>query len=191
KADAQQTIDARGKLVVPGLIDIHCHAAQTKDGPSLVLSDGVTSYIDAGSYGADGIDRAAALVRGGPNLGRILCNISRIGVDTDRGELHDLRLADVVRARDAIERNRDVVVGIKARLSANVTGPNDLEALRLAQAVAVPLELPVMVHIGQSYSPLPAILALLKPGDVITHLYAPGPNGTLDENGRVRPEVFS
>jgi dihydroorotase len=191
KADAAQTIDARGKLVVPGLIDVHCHAAQTKDGPSLVLSDGVTSFIDAGSYGADRIDQAAALVRGGPNLGRVLVNISRIGVDTDKGELHDLSLANVGLARAAIERNRDVVVGIKARLSANVTGPNDLEALRRAQEVAVPIGLPVMVHIGQSYSPLRAILALLKRGDIITHLYAPGPNGILDDNGRILPEVLA
>ena len=31
-ADAAETIDARGKIVVPGLIDIHTHAARVKDG---------------------------------------------------------------------------------------------------------------------------------------------------------------
>src|SRR5262245_8784975 len=39
-ADGVETIDARGKLVVPGLIDIHTHAARIKDGPSLCLADG-------------------------------------------------------------------------------------------------------------------------------------------------------
>jgi dihydroorotase len=48
-ADAAETIDARGKLVVPGLIDIHTHAARTKDGPTLCLADGVTGFVDAGS----------------------------------------------------------------------------------------------------------------------------------------------
>jgi dihydroorotase len=191
KADAAEIIDARGRLVVPGLIDIHCHAALSKDGPPLVLLDGVTSYIDAGSYGADGIDQAAAMVKGGPNLGRLLVNISRIGVDTQKGELHDLSLADVDLARAAIARNRDVVVGVKVRLSTNVTGANDLEALRRAQEAAAPFGLPVMVHIGQSYSPLPAILSLLKRGDVITHVYAPGPNGTLDGSARILPEVLA
>src|SRR5262249_50529315 len=167
---------------------VHCHAAAAKDGPSLVLLDGVTSYIDAGSYGADGIDQAAAVVKRGPNLGRLLVNISRIGIDIQKGELHDLSLADVDLARAAIARNRDVVVGIKARLSNNVTGANDLEALRRAQEAASPFGLPVMVHIGQSYSPLPAILSLLKRGDVITHVYAPAPNGVLDDSGRVLPE---
>src|SRR2546427_12241223 len=30
-ADAAATLDARGKIVVPGLLDIHTHAARTKD----------------------------------------------------------------------------------------------------------------------------------------------------------------
>src|SRR5882672_5811471 len=38
---ATTTIDARGKLVVPGLIDIHTHAARTLEGPGMVLADGV------------------------------------------------------------------------------------------------------------------------------------------------------
>ncbi|WP_394849993.1 amidohydrolase family protein [Pendulispora brunnea] len=191
KADAPETIDARGKLVTPGLIDIHCHAAQLKDGPALVLLDGVTSYLDGGSYGADGIDQAASLVKSGPNLGRLLVNISRIGVDTQKGELRDLSLADVDLARAAIARNRGVVIGVKVRLSNNVTGPNDLEALRRAQEAATPFGLPLMIHIGQSYSPLPAILSLLKRGDVVTHVYAPAPNGILDDSGRILPEVLS
>src|SRR6266567_1288482 len=48
-ADATETIDARGKLVVPGLIDIHTHATRANDGPALCLADGVTGLIDAGS----------------------------------------------------------------------------------------------------------------------------------------------
>src|SRR6476660_2082978 len=35
-AGAAQTLDARGKLVVPGLIDIHTHAARAAGGPALV-----------------------------------------------------------------------------------------------------------------------------------------------------------
>jgi dihydroorotase len=191
KADAAEILDARGRLVVPGLIDVHCHAAQSNDAPRLVLLDGVTSYLDAGTYGADGIDQAVARVKAGPNFGRLLINISRIGVDNQKGELHDLNLVDVDLARAAIARNRDVVIGIKARLSNRFTGANDLEALRRAQEAARPFGLPVMVHIGQSYSPLPAILSLLKRGDVITHVYAPDPNGIFDDSGRILPQVLT
>ena len=92
-------------------------------------------------------------------------------------------------AQGAIARNRDVVVGVKARLSESVAGTNDLEALRRAQEAAAPFNLPVMIHVGQNYSPMRAILPLLKRGDIVTHMYAPAPNGILDDQGRLFPDV--
>jgi dihydroorotase len=184
--DATETIDARGKYVVPGLIDIHTHAG--RGGAPLALADGVTGWVDAGSLGADGIDAAVAAAASAPNRGRFLINISRTGV-APGGELMDLSNADVGLARGAIGRHRDFIVGVKARLSNNVAGTNDLEALRRAQAAAG--HLPVMIHIGQSYSPMRAILALLKRGDIVTHMYAPAPNSIFDDNGRVLPEVLA
>jgi dihydroorotase len=74
-------------------------------------------------------------------------------------------------------------------LSNNVAGTDDLEALRRAQAAAG--HLPVMIHVGQSYSPMRAILPLLKRGDIVTHMYAPAPNSIFDDNGRVFPEVLA
>jgi dihydroorotase len=189
-AAAAETIDARGKVVAPGLVDIHSHAARSKEGPPLALLDGVTAWLDAGSYGADGIDQGAAIARGSSTVGRLLVNIARVGV-APGGELHDINLANVDLARGAIARNRDVVIGVKARLSNAVADVNDLEALRRAQEAAAPFGLPVMIHVGQSYSPMRAILPLLKRGDVVTHVYAPAPNGILDDNGRVYPEVLA
>jgi dihydroorotase len=190
-ADAAETIDARGKLVTAGLIDIHTHAARSKEGPPMCLQDGVTGWVDAGSGGADNIDAMAAVARGAPQIGRCLVNIARTGVVTPTGELHDINAADVAMAKAAVERHRDVVVGVKARLSDNVAGANDLEALRRAQEVATSFNLPVMIHVGQNYSPLRSILALLKRGDIITHIYAPGKNGILDEKGILSPDVMA
>src|ERR1700680_1577752 len=190
-AEAKETIDARGKIVAPGLIDIHTHAGRSKDGPQLALQDGVTCWVDAGSGGADNIDEVAAVARGAPQIGRVLVNIARTGVITPEGELHDVNSANVALAQGAIARNRDVVVGVKARLSNNVAGANDLEALRRAQEAAAPFNLPVMIHVGQNYSPLRAILALLKRGDIVTHMYAPGMNGILDDIGVLLPEVMA
>jgi hypothetical protein len=171
--DAPDVIDARGKIVAPGLIDIHSHAGRTKEGPPLCLQDGVTGWVDAGSAGADNIDQVAAVARGAPQIGCVPVNISRTGVDSAAGELNDLNKVSVDLARGAIARHRDVVVGVKARLSASVGGANDLEALRRAQEAAAPFNLPVMIHVGQNFSPMRAILPLLKRGDIVTHLYAP------------------
>jgi dihydroorotase len=188
--DASETIDARGKIVAPGLIDIHTHAGRSKEGPPMCLQDGVTCWVDAGSGGADNVDQVAAIARGAPQIGRILVNIARTGI-TPEGELHDLCSASVALAQGAIARHRDVVVGVKARLSNNVAGANDLEALRRAQEAAAAFNLPVMIHVGQNYSPLRAILALLKRGDIVTHMYAPGMNGILDDKGVLIPEVMA
>ena len=185
--DATETIDARGKLVVPGLIDIHTHAGRSKEGPPMCLQDGVTGWVDAGSGGADNMDEVAAIARSAPQIGRCLINIARTGV-APGGELQDLTRANVDLARGAIARNRDVVIGVKARMSNNVAGTNDLEALRRAQAAADGL--PVMIHVGQNYSPLRSYLSLLKRGDIVTHIYAPAPNGLLDDKGKLIPDVM-
>jgi dihydroorotase len=186
-AEAADTIDARGKIVAPGLIDIHTHAARDKEGPRICLQDGVTGWVDCGSAGADNIDQIAAVARAAPQIGRVLVNISRTGNAGD-GELIDINRADVGLARGAIARHRDVVIGVKARLSLPIAGPNDLEGLRRAQEAAAPFNLPVMIHMGQSFSPMRAILALLKRGDIVTHMYAPAPNGILDGAGRLFDE---
>jgi dihydroorotase len=185
-----ETIDAGGKLVTPGLIDIHTHAGREPAAAGLLLRDGVTSFIDAGSAGADNIDPIAANVRAAPQVGGLLLHIARMG-NVTAGELHDIGAANVAVARGAIVRNLDVAVGIKVRLSASVAGANDLEALRRCQEVAEPLGIPIMVHIGQNYSPVRTILALMKRGDIITHPYAPGTNSILDDSGRLEPEVMS
>jgi dihydroorotase len=187
---AAETIDARGKLVVPGLIDIHTHAARFKEAPAICLADGVTCFVDAGSQGADRIDETVAIAKAAPNRGRVLINLARTGI-MPTGELMDLGRADVAAAREAIARHRDVIIGIKARLSNNVAGTDDLEALKRAQEAVAPFNLPVMIHMGQSVSPMPKILALLKRGDVVTHMFAPEPNGLLDGNGRLLPEVLA
>jgi dihydroorotase len=189
--EASETIDARGKIVAPGLIDIHTHAGRGVDGPPLCLKDGVTGWVDAGTGGADNMDAVAAIARTAPQIGRCLVNIARTGVVAPGGELHDINAANVALAQGAIARHRDVIVGVKARLSDNVTGANDLEALRRAQEAAAPFNLPVMIHVGQNHTPLRALLALLKRGDIVTHIYAPGMNGILDDNGVLHPEVMA
>ena len=188
--EAADTIDARGKLVVPGLIDIHTHAARSADGPPMMLEDGVTGWIDAGTQGADHIADPVAVAKASPQPGRVLVNIGRAGVQQD-GDAMDLARADVALAKDAIGKHRDVVVGVKARLSRDVVGTNDYEVLRRAQEAASAFNLPLMIHMGQTSSPLSKLFELLKPGDIVTHMFAPPPNSIVADDGRILPEVLA
>jgi dihydroorotase len=188
--DAADTIDAHGKLVVPGLLDIHTHAGRYPEGAGLMLQDGVTGWIDAGSQGADRIGETIANARSSPQQGRVLINIGRAGI-LPEGDTMELKRADVDAARAAIAQNRDFIAGVKARLSRDVAGENDFEVLRRAQEVATSFGLPVMIHMGQTISPLPKLIDLLKRGDIVTHMFAPPPNSIIDDSGHILPEVLA
>lgn len=186
---ATRVFDARGKLVVPGLLDIHTHTARTAEGPRMVLEDGVTGWIDAGSQGADRIADVIAVARSAPQQARVLINIGRAGL-LPEGDTMDLARADVAAAKAAIAEHRDMIVGVKARLSRDVAGGNDVEVLRRSQEVASAFGLPVMIHMGQTMSPVPVLFNLLKRGDIVTHMFAPPPNSIVDDDGRILPSVI-
>ncbi len=200
ETEARQVVDARGKIVTPGLIDIHVHVY---DGVAPLgipadpncIAKGVTTAVDAGSAGAHTFPGLRKYVINVVDT-RVLAllNISVVGqstlsTDNPWGELIDLRLANPKLAIRTIEENRDVILGVKIRLTANIAGRHDLEALRLAREVSDAVGLPIMVHIGGTFSTLPKILDLLRKGDVITHSYRAGDGGILDGNNRVLPEV--
>src|SRR6186997_2169723 len=155
-SDAGEVIDARGKVVTAGLVDIHAHIDREML-PAHCLSTGVTSLVDAGSRGADNVDELVAIAKEAPNRVRILLNLGRTGL-AGPAELLDFANADSAAARKAIDAHRDVVIGIKARLSRSVVGEHDLDAIDRAHEVTVPLKLPLMVHVGQTASPMAAIV---------------------------------
>jgi dihydroorotase len=185
-SEASDVIDASGKIVTPGLIDLHVHVAAPDLTPAMLLPDGVTSMVDGGSAGADTIDALVSVARTAPNRVRMFLNVARTGV-TGPGELLTIDAADVEAGRAAMARHREWIVGVKVRLSESVAGDHDLEAVRRARALAGAL--PVMLHVGQTYSPLPRILELLQPGDIVTHIYSPPPHSLLDDNGHVLPDI--
>jgi dihydroorotase len=187
-SEAAEVFEAAGRLVTPGLVDIHAHPRPGELTPAQVLSAGVTTVVDGGSRGADGVQDLVDVASKAPNRVRVLMNVSRLG-NQPSGELLQFDTADAEAGRAAVRKHRNVIVGVKARLSRPLAGERDLDAVRRAHEITRPFGIPVMIHIGDTRSPLHEILSLLRPGDIVTHVYAPPPNGILDANGRVLPQV--
>jgi dihydroorotase len=189
-------LDATGHLVTPGLIDIHVHVYPGVSHYGVLpdatcLARGVTTACDAGSAGADTFDGLRRYVIDVSET-RVLAylNISAIGmVSPLDNELEDLRHASLERAVGVVERHRDVIQGIKVRLSRRHVGRNGLEPLRLARKAAEAVGMPIMVHVGDTDPSLGEILAELRPRDIVTHCFHGRPHGILDKTGTVLPEV--
>jgi dihydroorotase len=191
---AARQIDARGKLVLPGLVDLHAHVYKGIHGadPEVAcLQRGTTTVLDGGSAGAAAFPGLRDhVIR--PSRARIKAwlNISSIGlIDTRVGELMNLLYVDVESAVKTVEANRDTIIGIKARLSNYVAGSDFRPALRLAREAAEAARVPIMIHIGDTNEPLPVALAMLRPGDVVTHSLTGRRHGVLDDSGRVLDAV--
>jgi len=187
-----EVLDASGHIVTPGLIDLHVHVYPGVshygiDADTHCLAHGVTTVVDAGSSGADTFEgfRRYIIDVSATRIFAFL-NISSVGMVSPRvGELEDLRFADVERAVETIERNRDVIQGVKVRLSKSLVGENGLEPLKLALRAAQAVKMPVMVHPGNTPRPLSEILAMLRDRDVLTHCFHGSKYGILDEKGDV------
>lgn len=174
RADAREIVDVTGRLVTPGLVDLHTHVFPgatywgIDPGPAAWCS-GVTTWVDAGSAGAYGLDALRAAIRGYRVRVPVLLNISAVGLTGLTGESRDLAACDVDLAITTITANRDLVYGVKARIDANTVGAHGLEPLRRAIAVARACELPVMVHVGVAPPAIAELLPLLGAGDIVTH----------------------
>jgi dihydroorotase len=195
-----RVLDATDRLVVPGLIDLHCHVywGGTMIGVEpdpLCLPAGVTTAVDLGSAGADNFAGLRRFVIE-PATTRVISflHVASIGlVNQGVGELRDNAYASVEKVVETVAANRDLIAGLKVRLGNWITGPNTAAALEVACAARDAAGVPLAVHVGNQPLPLPDVLAALRPGDIVTHvLRAPDTiNGIFDDRARLLPEVWA
>ena len=180
--DAAKSIDVKGLVVTPGLIDIHTHVYASTGEKSLAGDEsvwpdgftfrtGVTTIVDAGSSGWRNfedfkehiIDRSQT---------RVLASLNIVGAGM-RGPRFEDNIADMDgQATGAMAtRYPGIVVGIK---SAHFAGPEWEPYIQAVKAGTI-ANIPVMIDYGSNRieRPLSELLSTyLRPGDIYTHTYS-------------------
>ncbi|MHB2165599.1 amidohydrolase/deacetylase family metallohydrolase [Alsobacter sp. R-9] len=185
-----RTIDATGRYVSPGWVDLHTHVwyggTDISIRPALAgVERGVTTLVDAGSAGEANFhgfreyvieparERIKAFLNVG-SIGLVACN--RVS------ELIDMRSIDLDRTIAVVEANRDVIVGIKVRASGVIVGGWGITPVRIAKKLARIVRLPLMVHVGEPPPLFDEVLDVLDPGDVVTHCFNGKAGGSIVED---------
>ena len=192
--------DVTGKIVTPGLIDLHTHVywggtSLGVDAVALAKSSAVTTFVDTGSAGPGNFSGFRSHVIE-PSPVRIIAylNISFAGIygfsrRVMVGESGDQRLLAPIDTVEVADANRDVIAGLKVRVGRHASGTSGIVPLEMARQAAEELGMPLMVHIDEPPPTLEDVLQRMRQGDILTHSFRPFPNCAATPQGGVQPYV--
>src|SRR5471032_610207 len=187
EARALRVLDASGKLVTPGLVDLHSHvypygSAIGIPADELVAHQCTTTCVSAGDAGANNFAGFRRFIVGQTRTRLyVFVHIANVGLTPfPIAELYNIDFAQVDACARTIAENADIALGAKVRMSENVIAKHGTEPLKRAILACEQSGTggKVMVHIGGVETPalMSQILDLLRPGDILTHAYSGAPN---------------
>src|SRR6202521_4758679 len=206
-ARISKMIDASGKLVTPGLVDLHCHvypygSAIGIPADELVQFQGTTTVVSAGGAGGNKLAaRGRYIVAQSRARIYAFVHIANNGLSAfPVAELYNIDNAQVEACAMALAENPDFLIGVKVRMSENVIFKHGLEPLKRGIQACEMCGWPakMMVHIGgvETGALMSDILNLLRPGDVLTHAYSGAPNNAgaftnIVQDGKLLPAALA
>ena len=206
-ARALRVLDASGRTVLPGLVDLHAHvfpygSAIGIPADELIPFQGTTTMVSAGDAGANNFAAFRRYVRGSTRT-RLYAfvHIANIGLSGfPEPELFHLGFAQPESAGKTVAENADIVLGVKVRMSENVINQAGLEPLKrsIRACEIAGGGAKVMCHIGGVATPelMSEILDTLRSGDILTHGFTGFPNNAgkftnIVQEGKLLPAALS
>lgn len=204
---AQRVMDAGGKLVTPGLIDLHAHSypygsAIGIPADELVALQATTTVVSAGDAGANNFAAFRRFIAPGTRTRQFaFVHIGLVGLaGFPVPELFNIDYARPDAAARVVAEHADMVLGVKVRMSENVIARHGMEPLKRAIAACEMSGVParIMCHIGgvSERALMSQILDTLRPGDVLTHCYSGARNNAGDgtnivQDGKLLPAALA
>ena len=200
---ALKVLNVGGKLVTPGLVDLHAHvypygSAIGIPADELLTFQATTTMVSAGDAGANNFAAFRRFVVGQTRT-RLYAfvHIANMGLTPfPVAELYNIDYAVVDACAKTVAENSDIAIGVKVRMSENIIAKNGIEPLRRSIEAATKAGggARVMCHIGGVETPklMSDILDMLRPGDILTHAYSGLPNDAgaftnIVQDGRLLP----
>ncbi len=174
---AVSEIDASGCYVTPGLVDHHTHiypmAPIGISGEAACFGSGVTTAVDAGSMGCGTYEKYRPWIQASKLTLRSYINVCTGGLSSLPSSVEDVNPEhmDEERIRELFSRYGTELAGLKIRISRNIVGKLGMDPLNRAAEIGRTLGVPLMVHITDPPSSVEEILSILRPGDIVTHMY--------------------
>jgi dihydroorotase len=205
-ARAERLLNVDGKLVTPGLIDLHSHvfpygSAIGIPADELVAHQCTTTCVSGGDAGANNFAafRRHIVAQTRTRLYAFI-HIANTGLTPfPVAELYNIDFAQVDACAKAIAENADMAIGAKVRMSENVIAKHGIEPLKRAIMACEKSGTngKIMCHIGGVETPqlMSQILDTLRPGDVLTHCYSGAPNNAgqftnIVQDGKLLPAAL-
>ncbi len=192
--DALQVMEASNTFVVPGLIDLHTHCYFGASGlgidpDPIGARSGVTTWVDAGTFAWDqagGFRRFVVEPSKVRVYGYVYLYPSNRNPDTD---VVKYVRGGIKQTGEMASQNRDVILGVKLQVGSNMNGRYSLDFLKIARELCDEYKLPLMAHISFAPPGTDEVMQLMRPGDIVTHMYNRHTLGIIDPDGKVKASV--
>ncbi len=194
----RQVIDAEGCIVTTGLIDYHVHYMRgASEGgvqaDTVSFCSGVTTAVDGGTAGTGMYEHIYRTLVAGSQVRFLNYLLVASGGQSNNQypENLDPTLMNEKGIAALFQKYPENLVGLKTRISHGIIeGSQAVASVKRTVEISQKVGTRVIVHVTDCSIPLDILAELLRPGDVICHIYQGRDHTCIGPDGKVLPGLL-